>query len=85
MTPEQFCYWLQGFRELTNGADPTPAQWKMIKEHLQTVFKKVTPSLAGAPSLNPNRELLPGGPVYGPYRNPDAWPIHPNDSTKIIC
>lgn len=42
MTPEQFCYWLQGFGELTNDA-PSPEQWKAIKEHLQTVFHKVTP------------------------------------------
>ena len=44
MTDMQFCYWLQGFVEL-NGGEPTPEQWKSIKEHLQTVFVKVTPSL----------------------------------------
>ena len=42
MTPEQFCYWLQGFGEL-GGTPPTPEQWKSINEHLATVFKKVTP------------------------------------------
>lgn len=40
-----FAYWLQGFVELTGGQQPTPEQWKMIQEHLQTVFKKVTPPL----------------------------------------
>jgi hypothetical protein len=45
MTAEQFCYWLQGFGEL-NGAPPTEAQWQSINEHLQTVFKKVTPPIA---------------------------------------
>ncbi len=44
MTPEQFCYWLQGFMELNDGAQPTPKQIKAIQDHLQTVFKKVTPS-----------------------------------------
>ena len=44
MTPEQFCYWLQGYAELTE-SQPTPEQWKMMQEHLQTVFYKVTPSL----------------------------------------
>ncbi len=49
MTPEQFCYWLQGFTELTTQGSPTIEQWKSINEHLQTVFKKVTPtSVLGA-------------------------------------
>lgn len=43
MTPEQFCYWLQGFAELSGGCPPTPEQWKSICEHIATVFKKVTP------------------------------------------
>ena len=42
MTPEQFCYWLQGFAEI-NHAPPSEEQWKAIKEHLQIVFMKVTP------------------------------------------
>ncbi|HHT4259215.1 TPA: hypothetical protein ACTYZB_004882 [Klebsiella variicola] len=42
MTPEQFAYWLQGFVEL-NGQLPDEEQWVSIKDHLQTVFKKVTP------------------------------------------
>jgi len=42
MTPEQFCYWLQGFAEL-NEARPSQEQWNSINEHLKTVFTKVTP------------------------------------------
>jgi hypothetical protein len=38
----QFAYWLQGFAELTSEA-PTAEQWQAIKDHLATVFKKVTP------------------------------------------
>lgn len=48
MTPEQFAYWFQGFAEL-NEQPPTPEQWKSIREHLATVFKKVTPAYAPAP------------------------------------
>jgi hypothetical protein len=44
MTPENFCYWLQGFAEL-NGTAPTPQQWESIKEHLALVFNKVTSSV----------------------------------------
>lgn len=51
MTPEQFAYWLQGFCELTEGM-PSEAQWQSIKEHLATVFNKVTPPV-GIPPLVP--------------------------------
>lgn len=46
MTPEQFCYWLQGFGELSK-EPPTPEQWKSINEHLTTVFQKITPAGPG--------------------------------------
>jgi hypothetical protein len=45
MTPEQFAYWLQGYVEL-HGEEPTTAQWDSIKEHLSTVFIKVTNPVA---------------------------------------
>lgn len=37
MTPEQFTYWLQGFIEINT------KQLQIIKDHLNTVFKKETP------------------------------------------
>lgn len=45
MDESHFCFWLQGFVELNDGKEPTPEQWQMIKEHLSTVFLKVTPQL----------------------------------------
>lgn len=42
MTPEQFCYWLQGFMEVSGAEKIDPKQLAVIKEHLQTVFNKVT-------------------------------------------
>lgn len=45
MTAEQFAYWLHGFTELTHGQTPDHAQWKAIREHLDLVFRKVTPSV----------------------------------------
>lgn len=45
MNERDFCYWLNGFVELTQGQTPNPAQWKSIKEHLDLVFKKVTPKV----------------------------------------
>ena len=53
MTSEQFAYWLQGFTELNGDTQPTPAQWKSITEHLQTVFVKVTPQVGHLPTPAP--------------------------------
>ena len=47
MTPEQFCYWLQGRAELMPDTPPSAGEWKMICEHLGAVFHKVTPQLGG--------------------------------------
>lgn len=49
MTPEEFCRWLQGFVEL-HGAEvgnhpPTEKQWRLIREHLQLLYKKETSNL----------------------------------------
>lgn len=51
MNTEQFAYWLQGFAELTPTA-PTQEQWDSIRDHLATVFVKVTPPV-----------VIPTGPV----------------------
>jgi hypothetical protein len=48
MNAQDFCYWLHGFTELTRGQTPDPAQWKAIREHLDLVFKKVTPQVESA-------------------------------------
>lgn len=52
MTAEQFAYWMQGFAELSGDAPPTPQQWKSIREHLSTVFHKVTPPMTPAKPLD---------------------------------
>lgn len=43
MTPEQFTYWLQGYLEVENPKQLGIKETKIIKDHLKTVFKKVTP------------------------------------------
>lgn len=43
MTPEQFCYWLQGFFELSENNELTDKQIAIIQDHLGLVFEKVTP------------------------------------------
>ncbi len=43
VTPEQFCYWLQGYMELADNEGMTERQVQTIADHLKTVFNKVTP------------------------------------------
>lgn len=42
MTPENFCYWLQGYFEIADTADLSKKQTRMIREHLGLIFTKVT-------------------------------------------
>lgn len=61
MTPDQFCYWLQGFFELrSEGLSPgvglTTQQIEMIEEHLRLVFKNVTKGGQSDGSLKPKIE-----------------------------
>jgi hypothetical protein len=59
MTPEQFCYWLQGYVEITDDLNSKPSQeeWDRIKDHLKLVFNKVTPNYYkkydNTPIINP--------------------------------
>lgn len=77
MNPEQFCYWLQGFTELTPGIPPTPEQWKAIGEHLSTVFMKVTPAVIPPGRLS---DILTRQTPAKDQRL-IGWPTEP----KIIC
>lgn len=62
MTPEQFCYWLQGFVEMNPNAMLTHTQWVIIKDHLKLVMNKQTP----------NRYIgAQPAPVLGPRVLPD--------------
>ena len=52
MTEKEFCRWLQGHFELNpDNNQLTEEQVKMIKQHLQLVFTKVTsePYILGSP------------------------------------
>ena len=51
MNHTEFTYWLQGFVEMNGGKDPTKEQWRMIKDHLQTCFVKVTPTYPQSPTI----------------------------------
>jgi len=49
VTPEQFCYWLQGRAEMQPDNPPSAEEWKIISDHLKLVFKKETPTRVPAP------------------------------------
>ena len=83
MTPEQFVYWLQGFAEVNQKA-PNDAQWTIIKDHLELVFKKETPLRVG-PGI--------ASPAYPNYPSPPTWPsspftispTYPGTRPEIMC
>lgn len=43
MESQNFCYWLKGFFEISSSNELTEKQVKIIRDHLDLVFKKVTP------------------------------------------
>lgn len=43
MNEQTFCYWLQGFIELSDTDTISEKQWLVIKDHLKLVFDKKTP------------------------------------------
>lgn len=46
MTSRDFCYWLQGFFEITEPEGVTPKELACIKKHLDLVFKhEIDPSM----------------------------------------
>lgn len=78
MTPEQFCYWMQGFAEL-GGTPPTPEQWKSMTDHLALVFDKKTPALTFGPKIGP------AYPQQIPPFNPNKSTDFDFDSNKVTC
>ena len=80
MTSEQFCYWMQGFCELSGNTPPTAEQWKSIVEHLQLVFNKKT-SIA----IGPGTTLPAVPPQINPFEIDkniyQSW----RQDDKIIC
>lgn len=48
MTPENFCYWLQGMLEISGAESLSKEQLAIIKEHLGYVFDKPVPKEAAS-------------------------------------
>ncbi len=54
MTPENFCYWLQGLFEVGGAESLNSAQTQIVKDHLALVFTKVTPQYPYPVDLHPD-------------------------------
>jgi len=67
MNHDQFTYWLQGFVEMNGGNMPNEWQWRMIKDHLQTCFVKVT-------STYPQSPVTPSIPDMWSWGKPTPYP-----------
>ncbi len=68
MSPENFCYWLQGYNELSGGRPIDTVGWKVLQDHLALVFNKVTPKrqIYNVQNLDSMNQSLPFGEFAGP-------------------
>jgi hypothetical protein len=79
MTPEQFVYWLQGYAEISRSDMLTEDEWKVIKDHLQLVFDKVTPDRSGSKAeKDPDPRKIRSGITTGPIVSPPPFVPAPN-------
>jgi len=90
MSPESFCYWLQGYFELAKYPnDMDYQQVQIVQDHLALVFNKVTPTR----TLDPKAvdEIMAGLPTHtGITINPEfigtpVWPQDCDIPTPTFC
>ena len=62
ITPEQFCYWLQGVFEVAGPATLNAVQVKTVREHLALVFDKQTPNHSVSPEVDAPSVVEPARP-----------------------
>jgi hypothetical protein len=62
ITPEQFCYWLQGVFEVAGPTSLNEDQVKIIREHLALVFDKQTPDHSVSPERDAPSVIEPARP-----------------------
>lgn len=98
MNAQEFCYWLQGFFELSEGKKLTPKQVQIIKDHLALVFTKITPDrvmdeapveilrklLNDLPLIDPG--IYPQSPInpLPPVSIPDIKPLYPPYTIECV-
>ena len=86
MTSVDFCYWLQGFFELSESEKLTEKQIEIIKNHLKLVFfYEIDPSYSSDPVVQETLQNLHDGntiPVKPNRVNPDRIP---GSSVVVKC
>jgi len=82
MTTDQFCYWLQGYFEMSEETHLSANQIQMIKDHLQLVFEKKTPTriVCDKPAMPP-LDPWPQRPSF-PY---PGLGVPPTEPTQVTC
>lgn len=71
----QFCYWLQGYFEISYIPDLTRDQVEVIKDHLKLVFNKVTPDR--------NKDVVPN--IYPQWPHCGSTTIPTKDKYISLC
>lgn len=76
MNERDFCYWLQGYMEISGNKELTAEQLKIVQDHLNLVFQKVTPVHAPPFTITWPQTINPGlgsggGIVQGSTLNPN--------------
>jgi hypothetical protein len=78
MNEKEFCYWLKGYFEISNSKKLNEEQVKILKDHLELVFTKVTPDYSNISKIN----FTPGFRNLNPQPSNLEYPIFPN---QTIC
>ena len=70
MTSRDFCYWLMGYFEISDTKNMSSDQIKMIKNHLNLVFKhEIDPSIDG----------------NDPFKKQEMQLLHDNSEPTLRC
>jgi len=71
MTSKDFCYWIQGFFELSESEQLTPRQVEIIKNHLKLVFyHEIDPSYSDDPEIQDEMQAIHDGKPERKRNNP---------------
>jgi hypothetical protein len=69
MKAAEFCYWIQGFFELSESEQLTPRQVEIIKNHLKLVFyHDIDPSYSDDPEVQVEMQAIHDGNTKPPKR-----------------
>jgi hypothetical protein len=73
MKSQEFCYWLQGWLEMTGATEMTARQLEIMKKHLEMVFiHEIDPQYPEKTKLDAAHSSLPAH-------------LHPGGPTKLRC